>query len=247
MPTLQHAITFKDVGFAYPGTSMPALDGVTFTLEKGKTYALVGSSGAGKSTLLSLMLRFYDVNKGQIAFDGVPIDQITLDSLRQAIALVTQEVMLFDDTIEANIRYGNMAAPPRAVQQAAQAAAAHDFITQLPMGYDTIVGEQGMRLSGGQRQRVAIARALLKDAPILLLDEATSALDTQSERLVQQALDHLKEGRTCLIVAHRLSTVQNADHLFVLDQGKIVESGTHETLMAQNGVYATFYATQLED
>ncbi len=208
----------------HPGTV--ALDGISFTVPAGSTVALVGPSGAGKSTVLNLIPRFYDVDGGSIAIDGQEIGSVTLASLRGAIALVSQEVSLFDDTVRANIAYGRFGAPQAEIEAAAVAAAADRFIRELPQGYDTLVGEHGIRLSGGQRQRLAIARAMLKDAPILLLDEATSALDSESERQVQAALRLLMRGRTTVVIAHRLSTIIDADLICVLDRGRIVETGT---------------------
>ena len=206
--------------------------------------ALVGPSGAGKSTLVNLLLRFYDVPQGAIRIDGVDIRDVTQASLRAQMALVTQHTFLFNDTVRANNAYGSIAQPMAAVEAAARAANAHDFIMELPQGYDTMIGELGLRLSGGQRQRIAIARALLKNAPILVLDEATSALDNESERLVQQALDTLLQGRTSLVIAHRLSTVRNADRIVVLVRGRIVEQGTHDQLLALNGDYRKLHDLQ---
>ena len=231
------SLAFEDVGFAYAGT--PAtLEKINFNVERGQTVALVGPSGGGKTTLLNLIPRFYDVTRGRVTLDGVDIRQVTLASLRDQIALVTQEPFLFDDTIAANIAYGRPGASQAQIEAAASAAAAHDFILALPKGYETSVGEAGTRLSGGQRQRIAIARAFLKDAPILLLDEATSALDTESEALVQAALARLMAGRTTLLIAHRLSTVRGADTIYVIDKGQIVETGTHAALIAGRGLYA---------
>jgi subfamily B ATP-binding cassette protein MsbA len=210
----------------------------------GRKAALVGASGAGKSTLLNLVPRFYDVTSGRVLIDGQDVRAVTLDSLRRNIALVSQELTLFDDTVRANIAYGRPDASLADIEAAARHAAAHDFIMALPEGYDTLVGENGVKLSGGQRQRIAIARAMLRDAPILLLDEATSALDTESERLIQAALAELMQGRTTLVIAHRLSTVIDADVIFVLDQGRLVEQGSHAELLARNGAYARLYATQ---
>ncbi len=239
-------IRFDQVRFGYaPGAV--ALDGITLTVPAGHRVALVGASGAGKSTILNLIPRFFEVEEGGIAIDGQDIRAVSLASLRAAIALVTQEVTLFDDTVRANIAYGRFGAPAPAIEAAAQAAGADAFIRALPDGYDTQVGEHGVRLSGGQRQRIAIARAMLKDAPILLLDEATSALDTESERHVQAALRSLMRGRTTLVIAHRLSTVQGADLICVVDRGQIVESGRHAQLLAQSGLYARLYAMQFAD
>ena len=239
-------IRFDQVRFGYaPGAV--ALDGVSLTVPAGRTVALVGASGAGKSTILNLIPRFFDVEEGSIAIDGQDVREVTLESLRGAVALVAQEVTLFDDTLRANIAYGRFGAPAADIEAAARAAGADEFIRRLPNGYDTQVGEHGVRLSGGQRQRLAIARAMLKDAPILLLDEATSALDSESERQVQAALRTLIRGRTTLVIAHRLSTVQGADLICVVDRGRIVESGRHAELLARDGVYARLYAMQFAD
>ena len=231
------ALRFEDVRFSY-GAEAPALDGVTLEARPGQTVALVGPSGGGKSTILNLIPRFYDADSGRIALDGRDIRDLTLASLREQIALVTQEPFLFDDSIGANIAYARPGASQAEIVAAAQAAAAHDFIGEMARGYDTPVGEAGARLSGGQRQRIAIARAFLKDAPILLLDEATSALDTESEAKVQEALERLMSGRTTILIAHRLSTVRGADLIHVIDRGRVVETGSHEQLMAQGGLYA---------
>jgi subfamily B ATP-binding cassette protein MsbA len=239
-------ICFDNVRFGYiPGTA--AIDGISLTIPAGRTVALVGPSGAGKSTIINLIPRFFDVDHGAIAIDGQDIRSVTLASLRGAVALVAQEVSLFDDTVRANIAYGRFGASLAEIEAAARAAAADTFIRELPDGYDTIVGEHGVRLSGGQRQRIAIARAMLKDAPILLLDEATSALDSEAERQVQLALNTLIRGRTTLVVAHRLSTVQGADLICVVDRGQIVESGRHAELMAKDGVYTRLYSMQFAD
>lgn len=231
-------ISFKDVNFRYSTSEESVLDNLSFDVPPGKKIALVGPSGGGKSTILNLLPRFYDVLSGQITIDDHDIRQVTLASLRQNLALVSQEITLFDDTVAANIAYGNLAATQTQIETAAQMAAAHEFITALPQGYDTMVGEAGFKLSGGQRQRLAIARAMLRNAPILLLDEATSALDAASEELVQKALAQLMKGRTSLVIAHRLATVIDADCIFVIDRGRIVESGNHNTLMAADGLYA---------
>ena len=239
-------IRFDQVRFGYaPGAV--ALDGISLTVPAGKTVALGGASGAGKSTILNLIPRFFDVEEGCIAIDGQDIRSVTLASLREAVALVAQEVTLFDDTLRANIAYGRFGAATADIEAAARAAGADGFIRDLPQGYDTQVGEHGVRLSGGQRQRLAIARAMLKDAPILLLDEATSALDSESERQVQAALRTLIRGRTTLVIAHRLSTVQGADLICVVDRGRIVESGRHAELLARDGLYARLYAMQFAD
>jgi subfamily B ATP-binding cassette protein MsbA len=239
-------IRFDSVRFGYaPGAV--ALDGLSLVVPAGCTVALVGPSGAGKSTILNLIPRFFDVDAGSIAIDGQDVRSVTLASLREAIALVAQEVGLFDDTVRANIAYGRFGASTAEVEAAARSAAADEFIRELPNGYDTVVGEHGVRLSGGQRQRVAIARAMLKDAPILLLDEATSALDSESERQVQAALRTLMRGRTSVVIAHRLSTVQGADLICVIDRGQIVEFGRHAELLARGGLYARLHAMQFAE
>jgi ATP-binding cassette, subfamily B, bacterial MsbA len=236
-------VRFQSVQFSYqPGTV--ALDGISLTVPAGSTVALVGPSGAGKSTVLNLIPRFYDAGGGSIAIDGQEIGSVTLASLRGAIGLVSQEVSLFDDTVRANIAYGRFGASQADIEAAAAAAGADRFVQELPQGYDTLVGEHGIRLSGGQRQRLAIARAMLKDAPILLLDEATSALDSESERQVQAALRALMHGRTTVVIAHRLSTIIGADLICVMDHGHIVETGRHAQLLARNGLYARLYETQ---
>jgi subfamily B ATP-binding cassette protein MsbA len=237
-------LAFENVGFAYGRDGPPALRNVELKVRAGETVAFVGPSGGGKTTLLNLIPRFYDVTEGRVRLDGHDVREVTLASLRRQIALVTQEPFLFDDSIRANIAYARPGASQAEIEAAARAAAAHDFVTSLPDGYETGVGEAGARLSGGQRQRIAIARAFLKDAPILLLDEATSALDTESEAQVQAALKRLMAGRTTLLIAHRLSTVRGADRIHVIDKGRIVESGDHDSLVRAGGLYARLARTQ---
>ena len=236
-------IRFEKVGFNYPdGTT--ALADIDLVVPEGKTVALVGPSGAGKSSVLNLIPRFFDVASGRVLVAGQDVREVTLDSLRSAIAMVNQDIMIFDDTVAANIGLGRLDASRAEIEQAAKAAKAHDFITAFPEGYDTRLGEAGVRLSGGQKQRIAIARALLRDAPILLLDEATSALDSTAEKAVQSALSGLRAGRTTLVVAHRLSTVRDADLIYVMEQGQIVETGTHDDLIRKGGLYAQLYGLQ---
>jgi subfamily B ATP-binding cassette protein MsbA len=242
----QGAVSFERVSFSY-GAGVPALQGLSFDAAPGKTTALVGPSGAGKSTILNLLLRFYDANSGHVLIDGQDLRDVTLTSLRRSVAFVGQDVVLFDDTARANIGYGRPEADEAAIEAAAKAAGAHDFIMALPQGYDTMVGERGQALSGGQRQRIAIARALLKDAPILLLDEATSALDTETERQVQAALERLMAGRTTIVIAHRLSTVARADRICVIDRGRVIDQGRHEDLLARGGLYQRLYQLQFAD
>ncbi|MGK2923852.1 MAG: ABC transporter transmembrane domain-containing protein [Methyloceanibacter sp.] len=232
-------IAFSDVSFTYPlRPETRSLDDVSFHIKPGERVALVGPSGAGKTTIFALLLRFYDSTSGRVDVDGVPVNEADLNALRSRFAVVPQETALFADTIAANIAYGAEAASRAEIEAAAKAAYAHDFIMELPKGYDTMLGEGGVTLSAGQRQRIAIARAVLRSAPILLLDEATSALDATSETLVQKALDKVMEGRTTLVIAHRLSTVVGADRILVLDRGRLVEEGTHQTLIRHGGVYA---------
>jgi subfamily B ATP-binding cassette protein MsbA len=242
-PGLQEEIAFRDVSFAYrPGELV--LSDISFRVPRGSVVALVGPSGAGKTTLLDLLARFYEVSEGSIAMDGTDIRDFPLRGLRGALGIVSQETVLFHDTVRANIAYGSRHASQEEIERAAKAAYAHDFVTQLPQGYDTVVGERGTELSGGQRQRLAIARAILRDPPILVFDEATSALDTEAERIVQQAIERLLEGRTVFVIAHRLSTVQRADQILVLEEGRIEEEGTHQDLLEKGGLYRRLYELQ---
>ncbi len=238
-------ITYENVTFQYATQERPALHSVNLTVRAGEIVALVGSSGSGKSTTALLLPRFYDPAAGRICIDGQDICHVSLASLRQQIGLVTQEVLLFNETVRYNIAYGRPSASSGEVEAAAAAANAHPFIQRLPQGYETVIGERGVRLSGGERQRLSIARAILKNPPILLLDEATSALDAESERLVQEALEHLMEHRTALVIAHRLSTVRKADRIIVLDHGRIIEEGNHATLLSQQGTYYKLHNLQI--
>jgi ATP-binding cassette subfamily B protein len=241
-------IVFEDLRFAYPARpETSALDGLNLHIKPGETVAIVGPSGAGKTTIIQMIQRFYDPDEGQITFDGVPLTAMARDDFRQAIAMVPQDPMIFAASARENIRFGRVDATDEEVEEAARAAAAHDFITALPQGYDTYVGERGVMLSGGQKQRIAIARAILRDAPVLLLDEATSALDAESERAVQNAVDAMARSRTTLIVAHRLATVKKADRIIVMDQGRIAAEGTHDSLVAEGGLYARLARLQFTD
>ncbi len=243
-PPFGDRLEFREVGFSYDG-AVPVLEGVSFTAGKGEIVALVGPSGAGKSTLVDLIPRFYDPDTGAVLLDGHDVRAFSLVSLRRQMGIVSQETVIFNDTVRANIAYGVAERyDAAAVEAAARAANAHDFIARLPQGYDTMLGERGTRLSGGERQRLAIARALLRDPPILILDEATSALDTESERLVQEAIDRLLEGRTVVVIAHRLSTVQHASQILVMERGRIVERGRHADLLARGGVYRRLHDLQ---
>jgi subfamily B ATP-binding cassette protein MsbA len=245
LPRMREGIEYRGVGFRYADGHGAILRGVSFGARSGEVVAIVGTSGAGKTTLVNLLPRFYDVTEGEITIDGVDVRRGTLASLRDQIGLVTQETVLFNDTVRANIAYGLEDVDAARVESAARAAFAHDFILDLPRRYDTVIGERGSRLSGGQRQRIAIARALLKDPPILILDEATSALDAQSERLVQDALANLMKGRTTLVIAHRLATVRDADRIVVLEGGEVREVGRHEELLRKaGGVYNRLHDLQ---
>jgi subfamily B ATP-binding cassette protein MsbA len=245
----ERAVEFEGVSFAYgePGSSDNVLQDVSFRLPKGSLVALVGPSGAGKSTIADLLVRFFDVTTGRVSIDGIDVRAVRVADLRALMGIVSQDTVLFHDTVSANIAYGRPGASRAAIEAAGRAAHAHEFVQKLPQGYETVVGERGVQLSGGQRQRIAIARALLRDAPILILDEATSSLDSESERVVQDAIERLLVGRTVLVIAHRLSTVHRADEILVVDQGRIVERGTHAELLAEGGTYRRLYDLQLTE
>jgi subfamily B ATP-binding cassette protein MsbA len=246
LPPFRHAIDFEKVVFSYEeAQARPILRGVNISVRAGQMVAIVGRSGAGKTTLVNLVPRFYDVTGGRILVDGTDIRDVTLTSLRAQIGMVTQETILFDDSVSRNIAYGRPGALRQEIEAAARAAHAHEFITSLAQGYETFIGERGQRLSGGQRQRLAIARAILKDSPILVLDEATSSLDAESELLVQDALANLMKNRTSFVIAHRLSTIRRADAIIVMDRGKVVETGRHDDLLARGSLYARLYELQL--
>jgi subfamily B ATP-binding cassette protein MsbA len=242
MPLIQEALEFKAVSFRYE--EKPVLRDVSFRVNAGKTVAIVGPSGAGKTTIANLILRFYDVVSGGVFIDGVDIRERTIKSVRDQMAIVTQDTILFNDTVLKNIAYGSHDKSEQQIIDAARAAFAHDFIVHLPQGYQTIIGEQGARLSGGQRQKIAIARAILKGAPILILDEATSSLDSRSEKELQRALENLMQGKTTIMIAHRLSTVRNADRIIVMSDGTIAEEGSHEELLQHKGIYYSMYTIQ---
>jgi ABC-type multidrug transport system fused ATPase/permease subunit len=246
LPALRERVEFRNVAFTYEGAQPSfVLRDVTFSVAAGQMVAIVGLSGAGKTTLVNLIPRFYDVTSGAVLIDGADVREVTLRSLRQQVGIVTQETVLFDDTIAVNIAYASPGSTAAEIESAARSAHAHEFILAQPHGYETRIGERGQKLSGGQRQRIAIARALLKDSPILILDEATSALDAESEQLVQEALATLMRNRTAFVIAHRLSTVRRADKIVVLERGGIVEIGTHDQLLGRaDSVYAKLYARQ---
>ena len=250
LPPFHEKVVFENVSFSYPeenGNGSPILRNVNLEVRAGEVVAVVGSSGAGKSTLVQLVPRFFDVQAGSVKIDGHDVRDVTMSSLRAQIGIVTQETILFNDTVRNNIAYGQPDVALEKIVEAAKAALAHDFIQRLSEGYDTVIGEKGLRLSGGERQRIAIARALLKNAPILILDEATSALDNESEALVQSALQNLMIGRTVFVIAHRLTTIRRVDRIVVLEYGRITDSGTHEDLLTRLGTYRKLYELQFMD
>jgi subfamily B ATP-binding cassette protein MsbA len=244
---IRQGMELRDVTFQYEGAEVQAVRHVSLEVRSGEVIALVGSSGSGKSTLVNLILRFYEPTSGRILIDGVDIREFRLASLRSLVGMVSQDVILFDDTVRNNIAYGKAAASMEEIEAAARTAYADDFIRRLPEGYETWVGEKGVRLSGGEKQRIAIARALLRNPPLLILDEATSALDSTSEFVVQKAIDHLMKGRTTWVIAHRLATVRNADRIAVLEGGEVVEVGRHDDLLQRNGAYRRFYEMQFRN
>jgi subfamily B ATP-binding cassette protein MsbA len=247
LPRIAQSVTFDDVTFHYESQSVPALNDINLNIRAGEMVALVGSSGSGKTTLVNLIPRFYEPTAGRILIDGIDIQSYTLRSIRSQIGMVSQDVVLFDDSVRNNISFGREDATDEEIIQAARLAYAHEFVERLPEGYQTVVGEKGVKLSGGERQRLAIARAILRDPPLLILDEATSALDTESERVVQLALVNLMRGRTTVVIAHRLSTIQQADRIMVLARGSIVEVGTHDELLRRGGQYQRLHAMQFQD
>jgi len=247
MPPISQSVLYQEVTFLYEGQTLPAVSDIDLEIKAGEMVALVGSSGSGKTTLANLLPRFYEPTAGRLLIDGVDIQSFTLASLRAQIGIVSQDVVLFDDTVLNNISFGQRGAAEAEIVQAAKLAYAHDFIERLPQGYRTKIGEKGVKLSGGERQRLAIARAILRDPPLLILDEATSALDTESERVVQLALSNLMEHRTTVVIAHRLSTIQRADRIVVLNRGTIVEMGTHDELLLRGGHYKRLHAMQFQD
>ncbi|MDP1768216.1 MAG: lipid A export permease/ATP-binding protein MsbA [Nitrospirota bacterium] len=247
LPRVAQAVTFEGVTFLYESQAVPALNDINLTIRAGEMVALVGSSGSGKTTLVNLIPRFYEPTAGRVLIDGVDIQSYSLRSLRSQMGMVSQDVVLFDDSIRNNIAFGRQDATDEEIVQAARSAYAHDFVERLPQGYQTVVGEKGVKLSGGERQRLAIARAILRDPPLLILDEATSALDTESERVVQLALTNLMKNRTTVVIAHRLSTIQRADRIMVLAKGSIVEVGTHDELLRSGGQYQRLHAMQFQD
>ena len=246
IPDFRSEIVFNNVIFVYPGTKKKVLDNISFKARKGELIAIVGKSGAGKTTLVDMLPRFYRPVSGNIFFDSIDLNDATSESLRRNIGIVSQDIVLFNETVRENIALGKPDATEEDIIEAAKAAFAHDFIKDMPDGYDTVIGERGVKLSGGQKQRISIARALLKNPSILILDEATSSLDTASEIIVQKAIDNLMANRTTFVIAHRLSTVRKADKILVLEKSRIIESGTHEELLSRDGMYKFLYESQFE-